>query len=425
MLQPALQVKKLFFIDETFENKISYYLLAGFLMALPFEHFYSEILLTCFAIHTLIHLKKSRLITLKNKTVWIISSIFFLSLFTIFYSNYIAEGFKDLGHQLGILLFPVCLSVTNIDLNKYKFSLLKIFATTCTVTVVYLYIHAFRVIHYFDFPLLTIFGKNFINQNFSAPIELHSTYLSMYVALSISIFLFLFFKNPSLKNSQYIFYSAVLFAGLIQLSSRSVFVAMSLIIIIAIPALLLHGKGRLHFSIVSLVIFLLVISAITNIDSLRKRYVNDLEQDLSENAITPDLTETRMKRWNLELQLIKKSPLIGYGGGSEKDVLKEKYFEQKFYRSYLFQLNAHNQYFSFLINSGIIGLFVYLYFLFFGFSGAIKKRDFLLLSFLILIAVVSVSENILDVNKGIFFYSFFSSLFLLNPDQKGHDAMST
>jgi O-antigen ligase len=132
-----------------------------------------------------------------------------------------------------------------------------------------------------------------------------------------------------------------------------------------------------------------------------------------------------MKRWNLELQLIKKSPLIGYGGGSEKDVLKEKYFEQKFYRSYLFQLNAHNQYFSFLINSGIIGLFVYLYFLFFGFSGAIKKRDFLLLSFLILIAVVSVSENILDVNKGIFFYSFFSSLFLLNPDQKGHDAMST
>jgi len=415
-------MKKLFIIHDSFDNKISYYLLVSFLIALPFQHYYSEILLTCFAIHTLIHLKKRRLINLKNRTAWIISSIFFLSLFTIFYSDYWAEGFKEVSHQLGILLFPVCLSVTNIDLNKYKFSLLKIFALTCTVTVVYLYIHAFRVIHYFNFPLLAIFSKNFINQNFSAPIELHATYFSMYVALSISLFLFLFFKKPGLQNIQYIFFTAVLFAGLIQLSSRSVFIAMCLIII-TIPTLLLHGKERLHFSIVSLLVLLLVISAITNIDSLRKRYVSDLEDDLSENAITPDLTETRMERWNLEWQLIKQSPLIGYGGGSETSVLKEKYFEQKFYRSYLFELNAHNQYFSFLIKSGVIGLLVYLYFLFFGFSTAIKKKDFLLLAFLILIAVVSVSENILDVNKGIFFYSFFSSLFLLSH-KKNYEAVS-
>ena len=353
-------MKNLFFINETFENKVSYYLLAAFLIALPFEHFYSEILLTCFAIHTLIQLKKRRLINLKNKTVWVISSIFFLSLFTISYSNYIPEGFKGVGHQLGILLFPICLSVTNIDLNKYKTSLLQIFSVTCTATVVYLYIHAFRTIHYFHFPVLTIFSRSFINQNFSAPIELHSTYLSVYVALSISIFLFLFFKKPGLKNIQNIFFSAVLFAGLIQLSSRSVFIAMCLIIIIAIPALLLHGKGRLHFSVVSLAVFIVVVSAIANIDSLRKRYVNDLENDLSETAVMPDLAETRMKRWVLELEVIKQSPWIGNGSGSEKQILKNKYFEEKFYRSYLAELNAHNQYFSFLINSGVVGLLVYL-----------------------------------------------------------------
>jgi O-antigen ligase len=417
-------MKKLFFINESFENKTSYYLLAAFLIALPFEHFYSEILLTCFALHTLIHFKKSRLAALKNKATWIVSSIFFLSLFTIFYSDYIAEGFKDVGHQLGILLFPICLSVTNLDIQKYKFSLLKIFAITCTATIVYLYIHAFLVIHYFHFPLLTIFSKSFINQNFSAPIELHSTYLSMYVALSISIFLLFFFKKPGLKNIQNILFTAVLFAGLIQLSSRSVFIAMCLIIIIVIPALLLHGKERLHFSVVSLVVFIVIISAIANIDSLRKRYVNDLEDDLSQTAVTPDLTETRMKRWVLELELIKQSPLIGYGGGAEKQVLKNKYFEEKFYRSYLVELNAHNQYLSFLIKSGIVGLLWYLYILFFGFSRAIKKRDFLLLSFMILIAIVSVSENILDVNKGIFFYSFFFSLFLINPSKKIHSELA-
>jgi O-antigen ligase len=150
--------------------------------------------------------------------------------------------------------------------------------------------------------------------------------------------------------------------------------------------------------------------------------VNDFENDLSETAVTPDLTETRMKRWVLELELIKQSPWIGYGSGSEKQVLKNKYFEEKFYRSYLVELNAHNQYLSFLINTGIFGLLLYLFILGYGFSKAIKTRDFLLITFLILIAIVSVSENILDVNKGIFFYSFFASLLLLTSNERAHSA---
>ena len=54
-------MKKLLFIDDTLENKISYYHLAFFLISLPFDFFYSEVVLTSFAIHTLIHLRKYRL----------------------------------------------------------------------------------------------------------------------------------------------------------------------------------------------------------------------------------------------------------------------------------------------------------------------------------------------------------------------------
>ena len=157
---------------------------------------------------------------------------------------------------------------------------------------------------------------------------------------------------------------------------------------------------------------------------MKKRYISDLENDLSENGITADLSETRMKRWNLEMALISKTPFIGYGSGSEKYILKEKYFREKFYRSYLLELNAHNQYLSFLINTGIFGLSLYLYILHFGFSVAIKKRDFLLLSFLILIAIVSISENILAVNKGIFFYSFFFSFFLMSASKENTSSSS-
>ena len=182
-------MKQLFFINDTLENKISYFLISCFLIALPFQHFFSEILLSCFTIHTFIHIRKKNLEALKNKTVWIIASIFFLSLFTISYSNYVAEGFKETDHQLAILLFPLCLSLSNLNFETCKVSFLKIFAFTCTITIVYLYFDAFRVIHYYHYPASAIFSKAFLNQNFSAPIDLHATYLSMYVALSMSIFL--------------------------------------------------------------------------------------------------------------------------------------------------------------------------------------------------------------------------------------------
>jgi hypothetical protein len=71
-----------------------------------------------------------------------------------------------------------------------------------------------------------------------------------------------------------------------------------------------------------------------------------------------------------------------------------------------------------LVKAGIIGLLIYLYVLYFSFSKAVKWKDFIFLSFLILISVVSISENILDVNKGIFFYSFFLSLFLLGKSKE-------
>ena len=418
MFLSAQEMKKLFFINDTLENKISYFLLGFFLIALPFQHFFSEIVLSCFTIHILIHLRKTNLQTLKNKSVWIISSVFFLSLATIIYSNNVSEGLKEVDHQLAILLFPFCLSVMNLELEKYRYFFLKIFAYTCTITIVYLFFDAFRVIHYYHNSWSSIFTAPFLNQNFSGPIDLHATYLSMYVALSISIFLNLFFLNPGFKNWKYILFTLILFAGLIQLSSRSVFVAICLIVMITLPVLLLHGKERLHFSIVSLLAFLFLFLAITNINGFKKRYINDLEDDLSQTAVTPDLTETRMRRWGLELEIIGQSPVIGYGGGSEKNILQKNYFEKKFYRSYLVELNAHNQYFSFLIKAGMIGLFLYLYILYFSFSKAIKKKNFIFLSFLILISVVSLSENILDVNKGIFFYSFFLSLFLLSDSKE-------
>lgn len=137
-----------------------------------------------------------------------------------------------------------------------------------------------------------------------------------------------------------------------------------------------------------------------------------LKQDLTMAGVPHNISEPRLKRWYYMGGLIRQHPLIGFGSGTEVNLLKKNYYEHRLYNSFLHELNADNQYISLLLKNGIVGLFTYITVLFLGFRYSIRTNDFFFFSFLVIISIVSLSENILDVNKGIFFFSFFFSFFV-------------
>ncbi len=407
-------MKKIFSIEDTMANKISFWHLAFFLVALPFDFFYSQLILISYALHTIIHCKKDRFRLLFTRPVLILVILYFVGLLTIVYSRDRQEGFNVTGRQTALLLIPVLFVLNELDLNKYKLLLLKIFALTCVAVIVCLYIDVLKAMQATHLPFSSLFSNTFINQNFSAPIGLHATYLSMYVALSILVFL-VYLVQPASFTQRCLYVAGILIlsAGLLQLSSRAVVIALLIIVNLAFPFFMLKGKKRLLFISIATLISAAGIFFITTVSSFKVRYIGELKNDLTQVSVNNEILEPRVVRWELAMQLVKKAPLTGYGNGSEKGILKQLYFDNKLFISYLNEFNAHNQYLSFLLKAGIIGLLVYLYVLFFGFALAVKQKDFLFLGFMIIIAIVSVSENILDVNKGIFFYSFFISLFVL------------
>ena len=158
--------------------------------------------------------------------------------------------------------------------------------------------------------------------------------------------------------------------------------------------------------------------AFVKLSSFRDRYVYDLKSDLTEVNKGGQTSESRLTRWAVVGQIIGAAPVIGHGAGSEVGLLHEAFWKKKYYNSFLYSLNAHNEYLSFLVKSGIIGLLVYGATLVAGFGIAIKRKDFFFILFMILIAVVSLSENILDVDKGVIFYAFFFSFFLFGGAPK-------
>lgn len=412
-------MKALFIIKDNIANKISYYHLACFLIILPFDFFYSQLVLVSFAVHTLIQLKQNRLYQLLSKATIIPVSLYILGLACICYSPDKTEGLNLAGRQSAILFIPVLLVLNELDLFKYKFPLLKIFAGTITAVILYLYADAFHTITYFHLPLTDLFSTAFINHNFSLPIDLHATYLSMYAAFSLFIFLYSGLNETSLGKK--IFYTVcicILFAGIVQLTSRAVFAAILFIVPVGVSFFLLTGKKRIIFLSISGIIVLSSFLVITKVNAFKIRYISELKNDLTQAAINNELLEPRVARWELAFDLVKKAPLVGYGKGAEKELMKQQYFQNKLYISYLSAFNVHSQYLSFVLMAGVIGLLLYAFVLYYGFSVAVNSHDFLLFSFMGLIAIVSIAENILDVNKGIFFYSFFLSFFL-NSNKPG------
>jgi O-antigen ligase len=410
-------MKELFLTRDSLANKISFYLLAAFLLSLPFDRFYSHLVLAGFAIHTLIHFSRANLKPFLTWRTLALQSVFWVTVISTLYAANRSLAFGDWGLDISIFLIPTLLCINPLDLKKYRQQLLLIFSLGCAATIIYLYSNAIATIRFYHLPLSTLFTSAFTNHNFSEPIDLHATFFSLQLGVALVYTLSVVIKPQRLKSRLFFcVLSLILLCGIIQLSSKSVFAVLFLTINIAFPLFILHGNRRRRFIAISAALTLVIIAIIANSGTLRDRYFNELQTDFKPTAASPTF-EPRLVRWQLAMELIKNSPVIGYGTGSEIPLLQQKYFAKKFYNSYLHRLNAHNEYMSFMIRSGIWGLLVYLATLVYGFRVAIRKKDIIFFGFMMLLAVVSLSENLLDADKGVMFYSFFFPFFVFIAEQ--------
>jgi len=412
-------MKSVFYIKDSIENRISYYHLLFFLFALPFDRFYSTILLISYLIHSVIFFRKNKWKHI-SPDIFILQSVFFVTIVSAIYAPSLSDSLNVIMKQLAIFIFPVLFSMGSLNLTKYRDRLLTGMSLCCTLTILYLYGYAIYVMQVNKLPLKELFSWAFVNHNFSMPIDMHATYLSMLLVLSIVHCVRKFLNEVSKRTRGYYMTGiCIQFAGLIQLSSKSALIALFLVLVFGFPGLLIRKKARYRAVFVSLIVFVALIAGILSLPVFRERYMDTLKDDLFGNKTVLE-TNGRFDRWTTAGILIKKTPFIGTGAGSEVPLLRDLYFERKMYVSYLDSLNAHNQYLSFMINSGMIGLVVYLASLAWGFWRSVKERDLMLLTFIVLISVISISEDVLMVNKGIYFYAFFFAF--LVRSERGSEA---
>lgn len=394
-------------------DRITLWHLALFLVFLPFGMIYSELVLISLLIHTLIQIKRKEANKILSRENLVLMGVLLLNVICLSWSPDQQEGINYILRQLAFLLFPLIFLVAGPVARSYRKRLLHVLGFTCVATLLYLYADAFRIILYYKMPVKALFTQAFLNHNFSAPISMHATYLSLYVALAAICFLQSLVREESRKKQfLYTISLLVLYAGLVQLTSRSVLISFLFITTILFPFFIPAGKKRMYFILLTLACSAATLTLIISAGSLKRRYVAELKDDLTQQSINNETIESRVTRWKVIWPVATRSLLTGQGTGSEKKLLQEAYFKNKLYNSYLHELNTHNQYLKFLLESGIPGLLLFLFTLLWGIQRALANRDIVFLSFMILVAILCFSENMLDVNKGIFFYAFFFSFFV-------------
>ena len=87
-------MKEIFNIEDTLVNKISYYHILAFLVTLPFDRFYSELVLISLLLHTLINFRKQNLSFIKGP-ILLPLLLYVLTLLATIYSANKEQAFNE------------------------------------------------------------------------------------------------------------------------------------------------------------------------------------------------------------------------------------------------------------------------------------------------------------------------------------------
>ena len=410
--------------DTDYKAQIGLWLQLIFVFFLPLVQQVSVVALILLIVYSIFtgSVKESLFLVRRDKILWIFVLFYLVHVFGIFYSSNLHYGFFDLQVKLSYLLIPLTLSATlirGLDLQRIKWFFIagnSLAAIICLFLAILAYMKDGLIGHFFYIDYSRF---------------LHTTYFSMYLNLSV-----IFLLNDWLDYST-------------QKKSRRTWIPF-LILFLLLNIVLLFARTSLAVSIVSIFLFLLLkrkdwikekskrfsvilgtlIFCLMLFTSFHfnnrfvqvEKVMEHSTETWNENRLTADTlkaaednsTSTRIRLWKNALQLIKVHPLTGVGTGDIKDELKAEYSRNSYQYGVAGDLNPHNQYLHTTVMLGLIGLCFLIAYLLVPSFFALRSRNWVYLSFILIVFLNAFTESILEVQKGVLFIAYFQTLLYLN-----------
>ncbi|MFH4963793.1 O-antigen ligase family protein [Gaetbulibacter sp. M235] len=251
--------------------------------------------------------------------------------------------------------------------------------------------------------------------------DTHFTYQGLWIIFSI-----FFLSKQGLQKFKLKKYKGLLLFGiaiilvgwLFLISSRMPIIAM---VIAAFYVMFVLGRITIKSQLLLLLVTLLCLNISYFVFTTFRVRVNEIFKNKFEfptetkNSYSYTSVNVRNGIYSCVLSLAKENLIFGVGVGDSQDELNKCYTNKIGAKIYTWKdYNTHNQYFFFLVASGLIGVVLFLALLYLHWKTATNRSNQIYLYFITIICLISLTENILSRSDGVMFFAFFSGLFLFN-----------
>lgn len=343
------------------------------------------------------------------KLQWIFVAYFLLHAVALLYTDNFSSGIEDMSSKAAMLIAP--LMFCTIRLTKSQ--VLKILE--CFVAGVLLanllYIVCAAYLYFFSGEAINVFFYSYL----TLPLGNHPAYAASYSILGIVYFIEKLFKPTMRSKAKWTLQiAAVLFLWLmvILFVSRMQMLAMCVIV----SGLFLWKFGMEKKWLFAIVAVLLTWGG-TYYGSKAFSYTNERLINAVSNVNSP--SNVRFDLWDSGFKIAKKEPILGVGPGDLKDLLIEDYAKKDAKESTALAklaLNTHSQYLESFAGLGLVGLLVFLLSILLPSLRAIKSKNAIVLAFFAIFAIGSLTECMLEVQRGTIWLAIFGSLFWQRED---------
>ncbi|WP_343486904.1 O-antigen ligase family protein [Allomuricauda sp. d1] len=325
----------------------------------------------------------------------ILSSLFWMAVAGVFYSNDVTEATNKVVEMLPFLIFPLIFCSIEVR-QPHKETLLQHFGFSVCMASVFALVKAtyFKVYNLGDF---------FYFDQLKRLLEKHTTYFALFWVVVIVYFLhdtLLERKKIEKRNI------AVICFGIIMLYLLSVRISVVALGAVCILFLFSLWKKMNTAKRAILIAALVLASTAYLTPNFQKRFQgNDPER------VQIDDIGARSTHWKAVMETISQQGILfGAGTGDGHQGLYDNYLVYGFESGHKYKYNAHNQYLESMLYHGTLGLFVLLLtFAFIVVKGFQKKDTFALAIALVCLLFMS-TESILVRHSGIVLTSFLLAL---------------
>ena len=359
------------------------------------------------------------------KPLLIQSSLFILIFIYTIFIDRSKEAHFFLERSLSLIIFPIGFYYNPIQFNSKQLNSIKLTFSGASLLIV-LICSIFAFIDLFQYV-----GPNKICNNTSELInhpsfqfsyrrsfeifsELHPTYASMYLGLSVIFILDLLILNLSIWSKKLIgigfLVIGIILLLMAFLASRTPFAAT---IMVSMLLVFMRLKKKIYFvyALASALLLSMVLYFSVPSFSARLSQISISNTSIPNESGVGDSFNMRSGILHCSLELIQQNWLMGVGPGKAQEKLDNCYMEiaPKVYEG--FHFNTHNQFLGYWLEIGILGIFTLFFILFTISVQGIKTHNLISLFVCVFFAICFLTENIMVRQQGIVAVAFFLNLF--------------